>query len=161
MTKQEFNACVDNYADGLYRFLVKGLRSSDKAKDIVQDTFEKLWRQCDDVLPEKAKSFLFTVGYHGMIDILRKEKRLGGMELVNNSTHSHNEQYSDLNETLHKAIERLPADQKAVVLLRDYEGHSYAEIGQITGLSEAQVKTYIFRARNFLREYIGDMAKVI
>ncbi len=161
MTKNEYNACVDDYADGLYRFMLKGLRNSDKAKDLVQDTFEKLWRQYDEVVREKAKSFLFTVAYHGMIDVLRKEKRLGGMELVNMKEHSHSEHYSDLNETLHRAIERLPADQRAVVLLRDYEGYTYAEIEQITGLSEAQVKTYIFRARTFLREYIGEMSKVV
>ena len=46
-------------------------------------------------------------------------------------------------------------------MLRDYEGYSYKEIGEITGLSEAQVKVYIFRARVFLKNYIGSMDAVI
>jgi RNA polymerase sigma-70 factor (ECF subfamily) len=48
-----------------------------------------------------------------------------------------------------------------VLLLRDYEGYDYAEIGQITGLNESQVKVYIFRARTFLKNYIGKIEAVI
>jgi RNA polymerase sigma-70 factor (ECF subfamily) len=46
-------------------------------------------------------------------------------------------------------------------LLRYYEGYSYQEIGEITDLSEQQVKVYIFRARKFLKEYIGTIEAVI
>ena len=51
--------------------------------------------------------------------------------------------------------------QKSVVLLRDYEGYNYAEIAEITGLSESQVKVYIFRARKALKEYIKRLELVI
>ena len=155
MTKKEYNCCVDDYAGGLYRFLLKSLQNSEKAKDLVQDTFEKLWLRREEVSSSKAKSFLFTIAYHAMIDLLRREKRIERLEQADTHQWTHSNQYSDLNEALHKAIERLPADQRAVVLLRDYEGYSYAEIGQLTGFSEAKVKVTIFRARDFLREYIG------
>ena len=62
---------------------------------------------------------------------------------------------------LEKAIENLPEDQRAVVMLRDYEGYSYKEISEITNLSESQVKVYIYRARVFLKNYIGSMEQVI
>jgi RNA polymerase sigma-70 factor (ECF subfamily) len=48
-----------------------------------------------------------------------------------------------------------------VILLRDYEGYSYQEIGGITGLSESQVKVYIFRARKALKAYLVRMDNVI
>jgi RNA polymerase sigma-70 factor (ECF subfamily) len=51
----------------------------------------------------------------------------------------------------------LPADQKAVVLLRDFEGYSYREIAEITKLTEAQVKVYIFRARKTMKIYLSKM----
>ena len=54
----------------------------------------------------------------------------------------------------HVALEKLPAVQRSVILLRDYEGYNYREIGEITGLSEPQVKTYIFRGRVALRNYL-------
>jgi len=46
-------------------------------------------------------------------------------------------------------------------MLRDYEGYSYQEIAEITNLSEAQVKVYIYRARLFLKKYIGSLETVI
>ena len=64
-------------------------------------------------------------------------------------------------EVLEKAVENLPEDQKAVVMLRDYEGYSYREIADITGLSESQVKVYIYRARVYLKSYIGSLEQVI
>ena len=73
----------------------------------------------------------------------------------------HDEQYSDLSEILNEAVSRLPEIQRSVVLLRDYEGYSYKEIGDITLLSEAQVKVYIYRARVFLKNYIGKMDLVL
>ena len=73
----------------------------------------------------------------------------------------HDKQYSDLKEILNEALSRLPEIQKTVILLRDYEGYDYAEIGEITNLTESQVKVYIFRARTFLKNYIGKMEVVI
>lgn len=65
-----------------------------------------------------------------------------------------------MQEILHKALEKLPEIQRSVILLRDYEGYSYEEIGEITGLNESQVKVYIFRARQFLKEELGSMEAV-
>jgi len=62
---------------------------------------------------------------------------------------------------LNKAVDKLPEIQKSVVLLRDYEGCSYEEIGKITHLTESQVKVYIYRARVFLKNYIGSLDRVI
>jgi RNA polymerase sigma-70 factor (ECF subfamily) len=73
----------------------------------------------------------------------------------------HESGYSDLNEILHEAIGRLPEQQKTAVMLRDYEGYSYKEIGDITGLSEAQVKINIYRGRLALKNYIGKIETVI
>jgi RNA polymerase sigma-70 factor (ECF subfamily) len=70
-------------------------------------------------------------------------------------------QYTDLNEILHAALDRLPEQYRSVVLLRDYEGYSYKEIGEITGLSEAQVKINIYRGRIALKNYIGKIETVI
>ena len=89
-----------------------------------------------------------------MIDVIRKDSRLVSVEHYDESSLYAEENGSDLNELLHRALERLPAAQRSVILLRDYEGYSYREIADITGLSEAQVKTYIFRGRVALRNYL-------
>ncbi len=161
MTVKEYNQAVDVHSDGIYRFILKSIKDEDKAQDIIQDTFEKLWRKIDDVNGEKVKSYLFSTAYHTMIDMIRKDSRLTGIEAIPKSDFSHDEQYTDLNEILHQAVARLPEDQRSVVMLRDYEGYSYDEISKITGLSESQVKVYIYRARIFLKNYIGSPERVI
>lgn len=161
MTAEQYNESVDLYADGLYRFILKSIRDSDKAKDIIQDSFEKLWLRIEDVNYEKVKSYLFSTAYHTMIDMIRKEKRSASMEGINQEVLIDVQQSPDLQKVLHDAVNRLPEIQRTVVLLRDYEGYSYEEIGEITGLNESQVKVYIFRARAFLKNYIGSLETVI
>jgi len=161
MTAAEYNLCVENFADAIYRFVLKNIKDEEKAKDIIQDTFEKLWMRLNLVSFEKSKSYLFTAAYHTMIDLIRKEKRMTSFSDKHSANLTHTNQYTDLNEVLHQAIDNLPESQKAVILLRDYEGYSYEEISQITELSEAQVKVYIYRARMFLKQYIGTMESVL
>lgn len=161
MTVDEYNQSVDAYADRLYRFILKNISDEDKANDIVQDTFEKLWLKVDEVKCEKVRSYLFTTGYHTMIDMLRKEKKQTRVEDFHLNGYSTNTQYTDLQEVLHEAIQRLPEDQRSVILLRDYEGYAYNEIAEITGLSESQVKVYIYRGRMQLKEYLVSIQTVL
>ncbi len=161
MTVGEYNRAVDAYADNLYRFVVKNLKDDAMAEDIIQDTFEKLWMKLEEVSALKVKSYLFTSAYHTMIDYIRREKRNVILDSSSLYRESEGDHYSDLGEVLERAIQNLPEDQKAVVMLRDYEGYSYKEIAEITELTEAQVKVYIYRARVYLKAYIGSMEKVI
>jgi RNA polymerase sigma factor, sigma-70 family len=161
MTPHEYNKCVDLYSDGIYRFAVKMLKDSDICQDIVQDTFEKLWVRVEEIAFEKTKSYLFTTVYHATIDHIRKKQRVGEDMGLDRVTDSISTVSPDIKEILQKGLSLLPEDQKSVILLRDYEGYSYEEIGNITGLSESQVKVYIYRARLFLKNYIGKIENVI
>jgi RNA polymerase sigma-70 factor (ECF subfamily) len=66
-----------------------------------------------------------------------------------------------VNEVLHKTLATLPEAQRNALLLRDYEGYSYQEIGDITGMSEAQVKVNIFRARTALKNKLKSIDNLI
>lgn len=160
MTVNEYNKSVELFSDRVYRFILKSIRDIHKAEDIVQDSYEKLWKNHENVSFEKVKSYLFTTAYHTMIDIIRKEKRSTYSEELKLPEQSHENNYSDLGEILKEAVDRLPEVQKMVLLLRDYEGYSYEEIGEMANLNESQVKVYIFRARVFLKKYIGRMEAV-
>lgn len=160
MTVQEYNKSVNSFSDGVYRFILKNIKDKEKAKDITQDSYEKLWVNRLSVDNKKVKSYLFSTAYHTMIDLIRREKKFVNYEKIYNEPMYESESY-DIQEILHNAIEKLPEDQKAVILLRDYESYSYKEISKITKLSEAQVKTYIYRARIFLKQYIGKLENVI
>lgn len=161
MNVKEYNQSVDLYSDNVFRFILKNIKDDERARDIVQDSYEKLWRNAENVSFEKVKSYLFTTAYHTMIDVLRKDKRQTYLEDYRIPEETHDEQYSDLSEVLNEAVKQLPDIQRTVILLRDYEGYSYKEIGEVTSLSEAQVKVYIYRARVFLKNYIGKMDLVV
>jgi len=158
MTVEEYNKSIDLYADGIYRFALKTLKDQEKAKDTVQDTYEKLWVKHNNISYGKVKSYLFTTVYHASIDLIRKDNKKTEYEMSETSSE---EQYSDIHEVLNKAVDQLPEIQKSVILLRDYEGYSYEEIGEITGLNESQVKVYIFRARLFLKNYLVSIENII
>lgn len=161
MTTAEYNKSVDLYSDNVYRFILKNIKDSEKAKDIVQDAFTKMWQKVDTVDFKKVKSYIFQAAYNTMIDKIRKDKRLGDFNEVNLENLNHSNQYSDLQEILHEALATLPEKQRSVILLRDYEGYSYEEIGEICELNESQVKVYIYRARKALKEYIGSIENVV
>ena len=161
MTVNDYNKSVSLYSDRIYRFVLKSIRDVHKAEDIVQDSYEKLWKNFENVNAEKVKSYLFTTAYHTMIDIIRKDKRSVFYDDLELKEESHENNYSDLSEILTEALGRLPEIQRMVLLLRDYEGYSYHEIGELTALNESQVKVYIYRARVFLKKYIGRMEVVV
>ncbi|MBT3385036.1 MAG: RNA polymerase sigma factor [Prolixibacteraceae bacterium] len=161
MTVNEYNQAVNNFSDRIYRYVLKSIRDVHKAEDIVQDSYEKLWKNVENVNAEKVKSYLFTTAYHTMIDRIRKEKRSSFSEEINLKEPGHENNYSDLKEILDEAVKRLPELQRMVLLLRDYEGYSYKEIGEMANLSESQVKVYIYRARVFLKKYIGKIEVLV
>lgn len=161
MTGQQYNEIVELYSDNVYRFILKSIGNQQEAEDVVQGAFERLWKNKTNVDFKKAKSYLFTTAYHMMIDNIRKGKREKYIEEYETNKYSHSDTYSDLSEILTDALNRLPENHKQLVLLRDYEGYSYKEIGEITELSESQVKVYIFRARKTLKEYIGKIENVV
>jgi RNA polymerase sigma-70 factor (ECF subfamily) len=154
MTAKEYNKCVDQYADRLFRFVLKTTQQAADAEDAVQSAFEKLWVVHQTIDFEKAKSYLFKTAYNAMIDNFRKIKRMQfPTEIPDTPIPSESNQY-ELQEWLNKGLDLLSEVQKSVVLMRDYEGYSYNEIAEICNLSESQVKVYIFRARAKLQDYV-------
>jgi len=149
------------YADGVYRFILKNLRHEEDARDVVQSAFEKMWVNRNDVDNNKCKSYLFTVAYHQMIDHLRKAKRVQLKEEFNEETRIYDRPMNNAKKMLEEALGRLSETQRSLVLLKDYEGYSYEEIGQITGLNESQVKVYLHRARIQLKNFLVSPENVI
>lgn len=161
MTERDYNECVNLYADNVYRFILKNLRHEEDAKDVVQGAFEKMWVNRQQVDNERAKSYLFTVAYHQMIDHIRKNKRISLKEEFSEADKGSANIKHDAKRILDEALAKLSETQRSLVMLKDYEGYSYEEIGKITGLNESQVKVYLHRARLQLREYIVSPENVI
>lgn len=160
MELNDYNTCVRDWSDAVYRFACKCTGNGEDARDIVQNSFEVLWQKRKDVAPGKAKAFLFQVAYRQSVDLYRKQNRIlykeHVLDTVVPATLS-----SDLKKVLDRALSRLDEQARALVLLKDYEGYSYEEIGQITGLSDSQVKVYLHRARKTLKNYLVSVENLI
>jgi len=161
MTEKDYHDCVDQYADNVYRFILKNLRHEEDARDVVQTAFERLWKNRQEVDMTRSKSYLFTVAYHQMIDHLRKMGRVQLRDEFRDEIRISHKPEHNLKKVLEEALSRLNETQRSLVLLKDYEGYSYAEIGQITGLNESQVKVYLHRARLQLKNYLVSLEHVL
>jgi RNA polymerase sigma-70 factor (ECF subfamily) len=159
LDKKDYNQAVKEFSDGLYRFAIKLCKDESSAQDLVQDAYEKVWIKKDTIQAEKVKSYLFRTVYNKFLDG-KKKNRVISIDEYHTEPEFFQES-SDLKEVLNKALSTLPEKQKSAILLRDYEGYSYEEIGEILELNASQVKVYIYRARKQLQKYIGKLEAVI
>lgn len=159
MTVEDYNQCVIDYSNRVFRFIYKQTKNPEHSKDIAQESFLRLWERRKDVDVNKAKSYLFNTAYHKLIDDFRKDKYIENeTQIIEKLDYS---QYSDAKEIINQALNTLPNIQQSVLLLKDNEGYCYSEIGLILNLSEEQVKVYIYRARVAMKKYIKDIDNII
>lgn len=162
MTVAEYDKCVSQYSDNLYRFALKSLRSDDEAKDIVQESFLRLWENREAVLSGKEKSYLFTVAYRLIVDRVRMGKRYTGDESVlRTSPAPGRPDYNGISELIDRFLGRVAPVAEVADHAEGLRGYSYREMAEMTRLSETQVKVYIFRARTALRRIIGDINNIL
>lgn len=146
----------------LYGYALKFLRNQVEAQDIVQDVFEKLWINRKKVEYAKAKSWMFTTAHNAMINLIQRNKKIeffSEEQLPEKSFQSNNAFES--NDTIEWAVSILPPLQKSIILLRDLEGYSYEEIGDMLEISPSQVKVYLFRARTKIKKQLKGVMEFI
>ena len=158
MEVNEYNACVREWADALFRFACKCTGQADDAHDVVQNSFEVLWQKKEEVNADKAKAYLFQVAYRKSIDNYRKKVKITYAAPPEETYIPGN---PDLKKILDRALTQLDEQARALVLLKDYEGYRYEEIAQITDLTETQVKVYLHRARKVLKDYLVSVENII
>lgn len=138
------------------------MRNEDDAQDIVQDVFEKLWVNRRKVDKLKAKSWMFTTAHNAMINFIHRSKRSVAMELNElPETLTHDVNIFESNEVVQRAVSILPPVQRSIMLLRDLEGYSYQEIGDMLNISDSQVKVYLFRARKKIKKQLKGLVELV
>jgi RNA polymerase sigma factor (sigma-70 family) len=163
MTVAEYNESVDLYADSLYRFLKKSMGDADKAEDIVQDTYEKVWREYKVVKYENIRSYIYSAAYLFMLKEFRREREYSPMRVedIEKLGEESGGQYTDYKEVLDQVLQRMPPEQRTVIVLRDFEGYTYEEIANVTEISVLNVRKYVFRAREVFKKYLVSIENII
>ena len=131
-----------------------------EAEDAAQEAFLRLWQQREPFDDQAVKPWLLTVTRNLCLDRLRKRPRLepvDGSAADDGAGPQESLSQAELAARLRLEIERLAEPYRSLVVLRDMQQHSYAEVAAITGLNLAQVKVYLHRARGQLRENLFEM----
>jgi len=162
LKRHEYNIAVSTHSGKLYGFALKFLRNSEDAQDIVQDVFEKLWINRKKVEVEKAKAWMFTTAHNAMVNYVTKKQRmvLPGDDLIPETAKTERSLFES-SQVVNRAVSILPPVQKSIILLRDLEGYTYEEIGDILELSPSQVKVYLFRARNKIKKQLKGLTQLV
>jgi RNA polymerase sigma-70 factor (ECF subfamily) len=163
--KFRFRRLVKQHQDRLYSLALHMLGNSAEAEDVVQDTMIKLWHQLPNLDSERIRPWLLRVTRNASVDLIRRRQYqtayavAAGAEgqAVVTSTPVEALENSDLNERLSVAIGELNEPFQSLIVLREIQGHSYQEIGEVLELSTQQVKVYLHRARRKLRDSLGNL----
>lgn len=159
MTTKEYNDCVKQYSDELYRFALRYTGDGDLSHDTVQDTFVKLWEQHNDLHVKGIKGYLIRVLYRFLVNVHRHEVvcRNARDSLLPPSNEYEQHYDFELHDAMQTALNQLPEIQRQLLLLKDLEGYEYCEMAEMTGLSEQQVAVYLYRARKKMRELLQPL----
>ncbi|MDC0467697.1 RNA polymerase sigma factor [Bacteroidia bacterium] len=121
MTIRKYNECVNEHADGLFRFIVKNLNDEFEAENIVQNTFEKLWVRIEYIDVKRVKAYIYKIAYNEMIDVTRRNKRFLKLESAS-TVEAEKQEYNNVMDYVNKVIHTLPKQQKSAILLETTKG---------------------------------------
>ncbi|MGE9268908.1 MAG: RNA polymerase sigma factor [Verrucomicrobiales bacterium] len=163
-TREEFlNRALAEYESPLIGYALGFLHDADKARDVVQDTFIRLYQQDMAKVSAGLKTWLFTVCRNRALDILRKEKRLVAlkeekMERISADIADPLEEadWEERGRQLRRALDRLNDNQREVIRLKFEQNLSYKEISEITGLSTGNVGFLLHVGLKKLRGFLPD-----
>ncbi len=156
-----FDSVFNTYAKDLKRFLFFKFNCMASAEDVLQDTFIKLWNNCNKVEFAKVKSYIFTIANNLFLDFKRHEAvvRNHKKSYTNHNT-SESPEFLMIEEEflikVEKAIESLPEKQREVFLLSRMEKKKYKEISEKLDISIKTVEKRMHNALLIMREKIGD-----
>jgi RNA polymerase sigma-70 factor, ECF subfamily len=146
-----FEELVRRYQTSIYRVALRILGSRADAQDVVQETFVRAWRALPRFRHDSAIStWLYRIVTRRALDKIASCRSTGTLDEVEVEAGPDPAQAAEDQERLRavkQAIAKLPPDQRAALVLREFEGLSYQEVAHVLGASVPAIKTRIHRAR--------------
>lgn len=159
--RQAFSLLVRSHQDRVFRFILRMHGGRDEAMDLTQETFLKAFLALPGWRPEaRFGTWLFQIARNATLDVLRRRQRIEFVSLDESSPDGNaidpcdgarlpEDQLADRQRIglLERALRALPIEQREILLLREQEGMSYAEIAATLGIEAGTVKSRLARAR--------------
>ena len=164
MNKDEYNEVVSTYTKHIHRYLFKSLKDQDAVKDIMQESFIKLWQHREHVEVDKAKSWLFITAHRLMLKDIQRNNALMSLDSMDEERETvQQESFStfDAKDIIDRCVDSLPPIQKSILLLRDLEGYNYKEIAEMLDITEEKVRVYLFRSRQKIKKMIKSVGAIV
>ena len=153
---------------GLYRHVVRIVGTAQEAEDVVQDALLSAWRSMASFQGGSFRAWVFRIATNRSIDVIRQRRRRGELPLeppegdevewaepvAPGPDPAELASQAEALTAVEEALQGVPAEQRAALLLRDVEGFSYEEIAQITAVEVGTVKSRIHRARTAVRNVL-------
>lgn len=157
-----FRKLVEKYQSYVFTITLRVLKRRELAEEAAQDVFLKVYQTLDGFEGKsKFSTWLYTIAYRTAIDIARK-KQLYTQELDDERSSNWKDDFhedglqrvnrQDLQEYLQRAIDQLDPADATIITLYYLNEKAVREIAEITGLTETNIKTKLFRLRDRLRE---------
>ena len=157
--KQAFYYLYQQYVGRVYAICWRLLANKQKAEDASQEVFIKVWQQLPLFRGDSSfATWLHSIATRTAIDIWRQEKylRLTDSSDEHESLNELSVECSGTAAPLEQAIQRLPAQARAVFVLFALEGYQHQEIAALLGIAQGTSKAQYFRARQLLQEWLAD-----
>ncbi len=149
----------NNY-EPLRNFLYYRYGDMARAEDVIQESFAKIWQNCEKIILSTAKSYLYKIAINMTLNVIRDHeialKYKSSRTDINFNTPEFELEEKEFKEKLSKAIESLPYRQREAFLLHRIEKKSYADISSQLGISIKAVEKRIHLALKSLKEAIGN-----
>ncbi len=154
---------VRQHADRVYRLAYRLSGNQHDAEDLTQETFIRVFRSLQNYQPGTFEGWLHRITTNLFLDMVRRRGRIRMDALPEDYDRVPSDQpnpeqiYHDthLGADLQAALDSLPAEFRAAVVLCDIEGLSYEEIGATLGVKLGTVRSRIHRGRQALRDFLA------
>ena len=159
--EQIFSEIFKANSKTVFNYIYYKFGNEEKSYDVVQEAFVKLWENCAKVMPEKAKSFVYTVANNLYLNVIKAEKvRLKYADKSLKTTNETPEFILEEREfklKLDNALNSLPDNQRTNFLLNRIDGKKYKEIAAMEGVSVKAIEKRMHLALKALREKIDGI----
>ncbi len=148
---EAFEAVVRRHQAAVYRVALRLLGSEADAQDVTQDAFVRAWRSLGGFRRDSAVStWLYRIVTRRCLDLIAARRPTGPLDEQLQTFAAEPGESIERQEQLRAvtcAISTLPAEQRAVLVLREFEGLTYEQVADVVGASVSAVKGRIYRAR--------------
>jgi len=163
--KKPFRKLAEEYRDRVFTFVYYSLRNREEAEDITQEVLVKLWQHSEKIDPAKTKPWVMRVAYNAVVDAARRRRTRSAVvangiefEVVESvvsapgvDTES-TVRSRELRDALERALATVEEPYRSIVVMREVQDMTYAEIVDALEMPLNTVKVYLHRGRRMLRE---------